>query len=55
MNGHARISKTSLTIFDSAMNRVHELVIDAKVDSWMLPLDSGGLALVGRNAIVTVR
>ena len=55
MNGHARISKTSLTIFDTAMNRVDELVIDAKVDSWMLPMDGGGLALVGRNAIVTVR
>lgn len=55
VKGHARISKTSLTIFDAGLNRGDGLVIDAKVSSLLLPLDRGGLALVGRNEIVTVR
>jgi hypothetical protein len=55
VNGHARIYKTSLTMLDAGLNRVDGLVIDGNVSSMVLPLEGGGVALVGRHEVVTVR
>jgi hypothetical protein len=42
-------------MLDAGLNRVDGLVIDGNVSSMVLPLEGGGVALVGRHEVVTVR